>query len=95
MTRVKVLYWKDIPSVVEARDKTGTKKVQLSLKFMELIDLIAMRQGLVGSDDYLSHWNKKPQNSSELSAEEAAQQVADLLESDYDEIRNNALKSIN
>ena len=94
MTKVKVLFWKEVPSVVEARDTGGVKKVELSKRFMELIDLIAMRQGLTGSDDYLSHWSKKAQKNSPLSALEAAQTVAKQLENQYEQIRSAALKSL-
>ncbi len=42
MARYHILYWKDIPSVVEATDGDSTKKVLLSQRFQDLIDLVAM-----------------------------------------------------
>ena len=44
MAKVTILYWKDIPSVVEARDADGVHKELLSERFQELIDLIAMKK---------------------------------------------------
>ena len=44
MTKMTILCWQEIPSVVEARGDAGTHKVELSLRFQELIDLIAMKR---------------------------------------------------
>ena len=52
MTRVQVLYWQDIPSVVRA----GDVKRQLPDWFQQEIDRVAMEQGLMGSDAYLEQW---------------------------------------
>ena len=52
MTRVQVLYWQDIPSVVRA----GDVKRQLPDWFQQEIDRVAMAQGLFGSDAYLEQW---------------------------------------
>ena len=42
MARVQILRWQEIPSLVEARDSDGVKKIQLSDKFQALIDEAAM-----------------------------------------------------
>ena len=52
MSAVRVLYWQDIPSVVQS----GDVKRQLPEWFQQEIDRIAMEQGLVGSDAYLEQW---------------------------------------
>ena len=52
MSRVQVLYWQDIPSVVKA----GDVKRQLPDWFQHEIDRVAMEQGLAGSDAYLEQW---------------------------------------
>jgi hypothetical protein len=52
VTRVQVLYWQDIPSVVRA----GDVKRELPQWFQQEIDRVAMEQGLVGSDAYLEQW---------------------------------------
>ena len=38
MAKVQILYWEDIPSVVEARDENGVHKELLSERFQEVID---------------------------------------------------------
>ena len=52
MTRVQVLYWQDIPSVV----RVGDVKRELPEWFQQEIDRVAMEQGLVGSDAYLEQF---------------------------------------
>ena len=44
MTKIFILSWQDIPTVIEARDYNGIEKVELSKRFSELIDLIAMKR---------------------------------------------------
>lgn len=57
MARYQILYWKEVPSVVEARDETGTVKLQLGDRFQGLIDAVAMRLGLAGTEEYLDQWD--------------------------------------
>ena len=52
MSRVQVLYWQEVPSVV----RVGDAKRQLPEWFQQEIDRVAMEQGLLGSDAYLEHW---------------------------------------
>ncbi len=91
MARVQILYWQEIPSVVEARGDGKTHKEQLSQRFQELIDLIAMKRKLAGTDGYLEQWNKGDAAEHPGSAQEAAQAVARDLEGRYEEIRRAAL----
>lgn len=91
MTTMTVLCWQEIPSVVEAKDEDGTHKVQLSQQFQELIDLIAMKRGLGGSDDYLLHWQKEKYPDSDAAAQSAAETLAAEIEAKYDQIKSDAL----
>ncbi|MEJ8573165.1 virulence factor [Microbaculum marinum] len=86
--------WQDIPSLVEARDASGTHKIQLSDRFQELIDMVAMRRGLAGTDEYLEAWRKSRPAEREGSAAEAAQSLAAEIETRYDEIRAAALAGL-
>jgi hypothetical protein len=52
LTRVQILYWQDLPSVIRA----GDAKRQLPDWFQQEIDRVAMEQGLLGSDEYLEQW---------------------------------------
>lgn len=77
MTRVQVLYWQDIPSVVRA----GDVKRELPGWFQQEIDRVAMAQGLVGSDAYLEAWEWRDLEPREGNAAEVADAVeAELIE---------------
>ena len=57
MTRVQILYWQQLPSLVKATGADGTEvRRQLPDWFQQEIDRAAMQQGLDGSDDYLAQW---------------------------------------
>jgi Virulence factor len=58
MTKVQVLYWQEIPSLLRATAEDGTQvSRQLPDWFQQEIDRVAMEQGLVGSDAYLEQWH--------------------------------------
>lgn len=95
MAKVTILYWQQIPSLVEVRESTNIQKQQLSARFQELIDIIAMRKKLVGSDAYLEQWRKgKPEErAGEPKAILAA--VAGEIEARYEQIKAAALADLN
>jgi hypothetical protein len=80
-----------VPSIVEANDGQSTHKVQLSERFQELIDLVAMRRGLGDTDAYLMEWRKEPPQQREGSAKEAATALAAEIENRYEEIKATAI----
>ena len=86
--------WQDIPTVIQARDANGTEKVELSKRFSELIDLIAMKKGIVGTDDYLRDWKKKKLSSTNKTAKNVVQEMSEYIEEKYEDIKANALKTI-
>jgi hypothetical protein len=94
VAKCSILSWQDIPSVVEARDASGSHKIQLSDRFQELIDMVAMRRGLAGSDEYLESWRRGRPKEREGSAQDAAQSLAEEIEAQYDEIRAAAIASL-
>jgi hypothetical protein len=91
MASVQVLYWQEIPSVVEAREGRDIHKVQLSQRFQELIDRVAMRKGLAGSDAYLEQWAKGPSETRAGDPRAVAQAVASEIEAQYETIRSAQL----
>ena len=58
LTRVQILYWQEIPSLLRATadDETQVSR-QLPDSFQQEIDRVAMDQGLIGSDAYLEQWH--------------------------------------
>ena len=58
MTRIQILYWQEIPSLLRATADDGAQvSRQLPDWFQQEIDRVAMEQGLVGSDAYLEQWH--------------------------------------
>ena len=92
MAKCTVLCWQEVPSLVEARDDAGTHKIQLSDRFQELIDMVAMRRGLSGSDTYLMEWRKDPPLDRPGNAMEAAKALSAEIEERYDTIREEAIR---
>ena len=91
MIKVSILCWQEIPSLVEAKDGKSSKKIELSKRFQELIDLAAMKRGLGGTDEYLMHWNKEPRPEVEGQLDDVATAVADEIEADYERIKSEAI----
>ena len=88
MTEYLIVYWKDIPTAVEAEDDDTTVRLPLSPRFQQLIDTVAMRQGLTSTDDYLAHWEKRPGGRRPGDPQSVVDAVAAELEEQFDEIRS-------
>jgi hypothetical protein len=66
-------------------------KIQLSDRFQELIDMVAMRRGLDGTDTYLMEWRKDPPVERPGTAEEAAKALCAEIEARFETIRAEAI----
>ena len=88
MAQFAILYWQEIPSLVEAKDEDNTHKIQLSDQFQELIDMAAMRRGLAGTDGYLEEWNRGKFEERDGNAEDVAKAVAEELEARFGEFKD-------
>jgi hypothetical protein len=89
MARYRVLSWRGIPAQVKASGDDGGRAVsrQLSDWFVQEIDRVAMRDGLVGSDAYLAEWKWSEYRERPGSADEVADAVAAELEAEWAERR--------
>ena len=58
MAELTVIYWRDIPAQVMAKEGRQSAKSVLSERFQEAIDAAATRVGLIGTDDYLAQWRR-------------------------------------
>ena len=83
MARYRLVHWKDVPSVVEAADGERTVRRQLSQKFQELIDALAMREDATGEDAYLAGWGQGDWQERPGTADEVAAAVADEIEAGF------------
>ena len=81
MTRFRVLYWKDVPSLVRVLADDGSHvSHQLPEWFQQEIDRRAMAQGLVGTDEYLEQWRWGEEVERDGSAAEAVDAVTAELD---------------
>ena len=91
MAHYRVLYWHELPSIVEAHDESGVYKEQLSPRFQALIDEAAMQRRFVAMDAYLAGWIKSERIEASGTTEEIAKRIAAEFEARFDEIREKAL----
>jgi Virulence factor len=81
----RITYWREIPSMVTARDGDGqTSKASLPPRFQEAIDEAAMRLDMAASDAYLEQWRLGDWLPADGSPDEIAETVAGRLDSEYD-----------
>ena len=94
MASYQIIYWQQIPSMVEVKGQDGRHKVELSERFQKLIDLIAMKQELVGTDAYLEQWTKSRRQNHPGSAAEVARTISAKIEQQYEQVRKTALEGL-
>lgn len=79
MAEYQITSWRELPSLVVAREGDIQAKVPLPGRFQEAIDEAAMRLGEVSSDDYLAGWDRGAWTDGQgTPADLAASVVADL-----------------
>jgi hypothetical protein len=83
-TTYKVMYWKDIPSMIEAEDSSGDEfKLSMGEKYEALIDAKAMELGLAGSDEYIDNFAYGDEIEMEGTAEDVANKVKEQFETQF------------
>jgi Virulence factor len=85
MARYRVLSWRDIPAQVKVFEE-GRRPLSatLSERWQQEIDRVAMRDGLVGTDDYLSQWEWSPDAERDGSAEDVLEALVVELEASWE-----------
>ena len=84
MAEYQTTYWRQIPSMVTAREgRRNAFKVELPQRFQAAIDELAMRAGLIGTDEYLEEWRRDSWQPRDGSPAEVAQAVAKELEQEF------------
>jgi hypothetical protein len=92
MATVRITYWRDIPMLVTARDTAGDVSVPLSAAFQDLVDRVAMQEGVTDSDAYLDAWRVGPEEVTAGPAATAAAARAAALERDLEALRQRYLR---
>lgn len=77
-----VIYWRDIPAQVVAKDGRRSSKIVLHPRFQVAIDRAAVKAGRREMDAYIAEWRKE-QRRCDDDLEAAAHAEADRLEAAY------------
>src|SRR4051812_49972195 len=86
MATMTVIWWRDIPAQVLARDGRRSSKVVLHPRFQVAIDKAASRAGKRAYNDYIEEWRKEARGcGDDLEAEVNAE--SERLEAEYDKHR--------
>jgi len=84
MARYRVVQWRDIPAQVEAFEGEVVIRRSLSPRFQELIDAIAMREGVSDAEAYLEGWAHGPEQERAGGAAAVADAVAAEIEAAFE-----------
>ncbi|MCO4055044.1 MAG: hypothetical protein HEQ16_13560 [Bosea sp.] len=87
MASLTILYWRDIPAQILAREGRQSARRELSLRFTEAIDMAAMRSGTMESEAYLAEWRRGVPEPCEDNLEEAADRLMSEIEAAYPDAR--------
>jgi hypothetical protein len=86
MATMTVIWWRDIPAQVLAREGRRASKVVLHPRFQVAIDKAASRAGKRAYNDYIEEWRKVARAcGDDLEAEVNAE--AERIETEYDKHR--------
>lgn len=86
MAKYQVLYWREIPAQLKAYEGDRPVSRALSERFQVEIDRIAMKEGLVGTDEYLDQWQWSEARERPGTAREVLEEVAEELEAHFDDL---------
>ena len=77
-----VIWWRDIPAQVVAREGRRTHRAMLDGRFQEAIDRAAVRAGLTATDAYLAEWRREERPCGDDLEAEAGRETG-LLDAAY------------
>ena len=82
MATLTVIWWRDIPAQVIAKDARRSSKVVLHPRFQVAIDKAANRAGKRAYNDYIAEWRKTRQRCGD-DLEAVVREESDRLEADF------------
>jgi methanogenic corrinoid protein MtbC1 len=79
-SKFQVLYWQTIPSEIKAWDDFDEVKVSLPVRFAEMIDASAQKQGFISGESYMAHlrWGEEAERAG--APDEVAEAIRKELE---------------
>jgi hypothetical protein len=87
VAEVQVVYWRDIPAQVKARQARERTACPLDPRFQEAVDAAAMRAGLSDTDDYLGEWRASAWEERTGAPQQVAERRAAEIEAEYSALR--------
>jgi hypothetical protein len=79
----QVVFWRDIPAQVRAREGSNRASRPLAQRFQVAIDEAAMRAGATGAQDYLDDWHTTEWQSHDGELQAVLDSVVFSLETIY------------
>ena len=83
MAEYQVTSWRDLPSLVVAREGEQVTKAPLASRFQEAIDEAAMRLGETSSEAYLDGWTRSDWTPADGSGPDVCDRVVAELEAQW------------
>jgi len=83
VAEVQVVYWRDIPAQVKARQGRQRAARALDPRFQEAVDAAAMRAGLTDTENYLAEWRVSEWEERLGTLEQVADLGAAEIEAQY------------
>ena len=94
MGKLITVFWRDIPSHIIFKTKSGKYKKQMSPRFAEAIDRAAMRAGKGSSDAYMADWRREIVKIKTDDPQSIVDQEIELLEQMFsDDLLEKTVKS--
>jgi hypothetical protein len=84
VAELTVIWWRDIPAQVTAKEGRARVSRELPPRFQEAIDAAAMRAGLIGSDTYMEEWRRETRPCGDDLEAEVTREL-ESLEASYPE----------
>lgn len=83
LAKLTIVYWRDIPAQVIVRERRRTAKRELPLRFIEAIDMCAMKTGAAETDEYLAQWRRSDPVEVSVDLEAEAELAMQNIENEY------------
>ncbi len=87
MSRLKVLYWFDIPGQVVLKQGRRSQRLRLAPRFAAAIQRAGYRVRKQGGDELFDPWRQEAQPTNGADLQEQARQLVQRLEAEYDDHR--------
>lgn len=91
MAELQIVYWRDIPAQVIVRQGRKAARRELPKRFIEAVDMCAMRVGAKDSDAYLAEWRRQSTERDAADIESEAERAAAEIDAVYDMQRLRSL----